>query len=520
MNRNLHFYLYYFSILFFIFFTTALQAEQTVKYTIHKLEFSGNTQIPNKDLVSQIPITIGQEYSRDSVIEGKYNLLSFYGERGYIYAKVKEITYADETTGEVTIGYEITEGKKAFIGKITLVGNTKTKDRVIRRQLSIHSGEIYNRKQVYTSQRKLMLLGIFDEVKIEPAQPEVESEVVDLIVSVKERKTGVISLGAGYSTEEGIRGYSRYRQTNLFGKGQRFGASVYWSEKGELVERGREIKLDFFEPSLYETDYGFGAELYYRRENLDNYSLRRLGSDIYLTRLFEKRNTRATLKYRFEKDQTFDFKNEIDTEILSLDGKKTDIGSFSLNLTRDTRDNIAYPHRGNIQSLTLEFANDLIGSQADFVKVIGDFRTYHRIMKSDWVLGLRATGGVAQPYGGLDELPIFERLYAGGADSVRGFEERYLGPKDKDGYPVGGEAMVVFNAELRFPVYKQLGGVVFYDCGNVWAKPAQIDLSELESAVGVGVRYQTPIGPFRLDYGLRIPKVDSGRFHISVGQTF
>jgi outer membrane protein insertion porin family len=494
--------------------------DQPIKFIIQHLEFAGNTTFTVQDLSAQIPITIGQEYSRDSVVEGKYNLLSYYGEHGYIYSKVKENVVADETTGKVTLLYEINEGKKAYIGKISVVGNTKTKDRVIWRTLTIIPGEIYNRKEVFASQRKLVLLGYFDDVKIEPANSEQEAEIVDLVVTVKERKTGLISLGTGYSTEEGIRGYARYRQINLFGKGQRFGAGMFLSERGDLVREGREINLDFFEPYLFNTKTGFGTDLYYRRDNLDNYNLRRRGGDMYITRLSSNGELKSTLGYRFEKDQMFSIKNQIDTEIRSLDGKSVDIGAVSYTLTQDTRDSLIYPHRGNLESVTLEVAHTIFAADVDYYKLSGDIRTYLQLFKSEWVLGFRAFGGIAQPFGNTDSIPIFERFYAGGGESVRGFKDRYLGPKDKDGYPVGGEAVVIFNAELRYPIYKQFGGVVFYDCGNVWAAPSEVKFSELQSAVGVGLRYQTPIGPFRLDYGYRIPKIDNGRFHISVGQTF
>ncbi|MDI6783464.1 MAG: outer membrane protein assembly factor BamA [bacterium] len=521
MKTKFYFIPFYFLIILLVLFLHShLLAEQPVTYTIQTIKLNGNMQLANEELFSQIPIAAGDAYSRDSVIEGKYNLLSFYGERGYIYAKVREITLADETTGDIILTYEITEGKKAYIGEISLVGNTKTKDRVIWRKLTIHPGEVYNRKEVFTSQRKLMLLGYFDEVKIEPAQPDVESEIVDLRISVKERKTGTISLGTGYSTAEGIRGYARYRQINLFGKGRRFGANVFLSQLGDLVERGREVNLDFFEPHLFNTMNGFGTDLYFRRDNLENYSLRRRGGDMYLTRLSADGEIKLTLKYRLEEDQMFNIKNELDTEIKSLEGTKTELGVLSFNLTRDTRDNLVYPHRGNIQSVTLELANGWLGSEADYYKLTGDMRTYIQLFSSDWVLGLRATSGIAQPYGNSDSIPIFERFYLGGGESVRGIKDRYLGPKDNDGYPVGGEAMLEFNAEVRFPVYKHFGGVVFYDCGNVWADLSEFKLNEIQSAVGIGLRYQTPIGPFRLDYGIKIPKEDTGRFHISVGQTF
>ncbi|MCX7919168.1 MAG: outer membrane protein assembly factor BamA [bacterium] len=512
---------YLFFILFFIILTQLLFAQEPpITYTIQTIGFIGNQEIPSSELVQVVPIRAGQEYSRDSVIEGKYNILSFYGEHGYIYAKVKELLYVNETTGDIALTYEISEGKKAYFGKISLVGNTKTHDRVIWRKLTIRPGEVYNRKEVFTSQRKLMLLGYFDEVKIEPANPTVEEEIVDLIISVKERQTGLISLGTGYSTEEGVRGYARYRQTNLFGKGQRFGASVYLSEQGDLVERGREVNLDFYEPYLFNTMNGFGSNIYFRRENLENYSLRRRGGKMYVERSSADGRIKYSAQYRLEENQMCYIKNTVDPEIIALEGTKTDLGVFSVNLTKDTRDNLANPHRGQLQSLTAELAYRWLGSEADYYKVYADLRTYFQLFKSEWILGFRTAGGFAEPFGHSDSIPIYERFYAGGGESVRGIKDRYLGPKDLDGYPVGGDAILLLNVELRFPIYKQFGGVVFYDYGNVWEKLSDVNLNDMQSSVGIGFRYQTPIGPFRIDYGIKIPKEDNGRFHISVGQTF
>lgn len=511
------------------------QEEAELKIVINNIIFSGNLQFDTESLLKKLPFSIGDAYSEELLQEGKYRLLSFYGEHGFIYATINYETEFSEDTKQCVVTYQINEGIKAYIGNVYIEGTTKTEAKVILRELLFKPGEVYNRKLVFESHRRLLSLGYFEEVKIEPAKPEKQQEIVDLIIKVKEKKTGSIGIGAGYSTEEGYRGYFRYTESNLFGKGQRLNIRLSFAEEGELYAKGREIKLEFLDPYFLEKPLKFGSSLYWRRENLENYSIRREGAEVSLSHTFSFDTTiKGTVKYRIEDVNIFNVKNEIDQTIKDLEGTEYQLGALSYKVSKDTRDNLYYPTRGSLNSLTAELVHEFLFSDANFVKIIFDHRFYLSVQdllahdlqttrkkqQFPTVLAFRTNIGLGKPLEEDESLPITERFYAGGLDSLRGFKARYLGPKDLDGYPIGGEAMAIFNLELRFALYKKLIGLLFYDCGNVWSTIDKIDLSELESGIGCGIRYQTPIGPLGLDYGIRIPKVDKGRVYLSIGYSF
>ncbi len=487
---------------------------------LEKIILEGNTAFSTDSLLKELPFTTGTVYSRPMVLEGKYYLSNYYLDHGYKYIQVSHETFAAETGNQVQLIYHLEEGNPAYIGEIQIQGNNKTDNQVILRELLFKPGDLYCRKDVFESHNRLLALNFFEEVRIEEAQPESIATPVDIIVKVVEKNTGMLSFGGGFSTEEGIRGYTRYRQGNLFGLGQQLSAGVKWAEKGQAYQRSREVRMDFFEPHLLGTDIGLGTEDYYRRENLDNYDLFRLGGSIYLNSRLIDPQTQGTLRFRAEQDKTFNITNTLDPELVAMEDKSQWITMFSLNLTHDTRNNIISPTQGHIYSVDAGLASELFGGDINFLQWGLEGQWYMPVKKSDWILALRASTDYMEPFGGTNDIPIYERIFAGGADSVRGFKERYLGPKDLDGYPSGGRFSLIYNAELRFPVYKSFGGVVFYDAGNVWDTMKDFDPSDIKHSIGAGVRYQTPIGPLRFDYGIQIPQEDNGRFHFSVGQTF
>jgi outer membrane protein insertion porin family len=496
------------------------QEEEASKPILNKITIEGNNAFSTDTLLKELPFTIGTIYSRPLVLEGKYYLSNYYTNHGYKYVQVTHEALAEETSNQVNLIYHLNEGPITHIGNILIQGNTKTDDNVILRELLFKPGDLYRRKDIFESQSRLLYLNFFEEVRIEEAQPESTDTTVDFIIKVVEKNTGMLSFGGGFSTEEGIRGYARYRQSNLFGEGQQLSAGVKWAEKGQTYQRSREIRMDFFDPHFLDSDIGLGTEDYYRRENLDNYDIFRLGGSVYLTSLLTDAQTKGTVKFRVEKDKTFNISNKLDEEVIALEDKSQWITMFSANLTRDTRNNIISPSMGHIYSFDAGLASEIFGGDINMLKLGMEGQWYMPVKSPDWVLALRASTGYVEPFGGTNEVPIYERLFAGGADSVRGFKERYLGPKDLDGYPSGGRFSLIYNAELRFPVYKSFGGVVFYDAGNIWKTISDFDPSDIKQAVGAGIRYQTPIGPLRFDYGIELPQENNGRFHFSVGQTF
>jgi len=486
---------------------------------ISSILFSGNSTYSANELLKEISFIPNTTYSRTLVLEGKYFISNYYVDRGYKWVQVSTDIFTGDTTGNLTLKYFINEGPVTHIGDINIKGNDKTKDKVIYRELLFSPGSLYRRKDIYTSQNRLISLNYFTDVRFTEDTTTSNNTTVNITIEVVERGTGLWSFGAGYSTEEGIRGYTRYRQSNLFGNGQQFSTGIKWAEIGETYQRSREFRTDFFDPSFLDSKLGLGLETYYRREDFDNYDINRLGFGAYLTQLFWDNQVRATLKYRLEQDYVFNVDNIIDPYMLSIN-KTTDwISMVSASLEKDTRNSLINPSKGGIYSLEWGLSSKAFGSDYNYSKILIDLRRYHEI-KPKVVLALRARAGHIESFGDTQSVPIYERLYGGGADSVRGIKDRYLGPADMDGYPKGGNTSLIYNMELRFPVYKDFGGVAFYDGGGVWKDISDVDLTDLHHSVGMGLRYMTPIGPLRVDYGYEVSGGHDKRIHFSVGQTF
>lgn len=497
------------------------------RYLVGSITYRGVQQISVEELREDLTLTSGSPFSQDKLYEDVGKIQAAYFAKGYMAANVEPATALNPQTRQVDVIYEVTEGAIAYVGQILIKGNLKTRDVVIRRELRIGPGERFDGEKLRRSKERLYNLGFFEEVNLETV-PSAQPDQRDLVVSVKEAKTGEFSFGGGFSSVDSFIGFAEIVQRNfdLFnwptfvGGGQELKITV------TAGTRRRNYLLSFTEPWIFNRPYSFGFDLYNStRTKGEGYSfeLKRQGGDLRLGHSigdFDK----VGGTYRLEEVRVSDVSDGASADLRAEVGKNV-ISSVRLSYVRDTRDNIFNPKSGYVLDNGVELAGAFLGGDKDFWKWTGSGGVFFEPFKKDQVLEFHATLGVTDELDDSASVPIFERFFAGGADTIRGYKERRVGPKDPSSRdPIGGEALAVFNVEYTVPVVEFLKAATFFDIGNVWSSIEDFGTGGYKSGVGAGVRVKTPFGPVKLDYGWPInPDRDekqSGRIHFSASRTF
>ncbi len=511
----------------------AFRVEEGKKYIVGQVHLKGNTVYSADEIKNTLKvISAGRVFSQDAMLEDASGIQSIYFDKGYIFAQANGSTYLNPETDKVDVTYTIDEGIVGYVEKIKIRGNVKTKDVVIRREIRIYPGERFDGQKLKRSKERLENLGFFEEVSydIEPSVG-VEPQMRDLVVDVRESKTGEFSFGGGYSSVDKLIGFVEIAQKNFDWRNFPYftGAGQDLRLRAELGSIAKNFELSFTEPWMFDYPVSFGFDGYRRVRDRETdvgfgYNEKRAGGDLRLGKELGE-YVRADALYRAEEvdissvsdDATNDLKKEIGSNIIS---------SFAIGLTRDTRDNIFNPTRGHTAGVTFELAGGPFGGDKDFTKLTANASKYFGLIRGS-TLEFRLHTGLASAYANSKEVPIYERFYAGGANTIRGYHERKVGPIDpvsKD--PIGGEAMIVGNIEYLYPVMDMLKAALFCDAGNVWSEVSDFGSSGYMSGVGFGVRLKTPLGPVRLDYGWPLnkepgePDKGKGRFHFSFSRGF
>jgi len=515
--------------LFLLYVTINLQEGK--KYLVGNITVQGNKDIEMKDILSRLKECVpGKVFSEETLKLDVANIQGLYFDRGYISARVQEATSVNPYTGRVDIVYNIIENEVAYVDKIKIRGNIKTKDVVIRRELRIHPGDRFDGEKLRRSKERLQNLGFFEDISYDTEDTPAPDKK-DLVVEVKESKTGAFSFGGGYSTVDQFVGFVEIEQKNFDWKNFPYftgaGQDLKFRASFGTVTSGFDVS--FTEPWVFDYPVSFGFDAYKRTHKRDEdvgygYDEDVTGGDLRLGKEISE-YLRGDLMYRFDRIEISDM-TDTATNDLKRESGKNNISSITPSFTFDSRDSVFDPQKGNLLTGSLDWAGGLLGGDKDFWKFFGRVSHYFPLPR-DSSLELRARVGLSKPYGDSDSIPIYERFFAGGAYTIRGYEERSIGPIDpasKD--PLGGESMLVGNIEYTYPLFSFLKAAAFYDIGNVWEKLGDIGSGGLKSGIGLGVRIKTPIGPIMLDYGIPLNKApgedtkSSGRFHFSASHGF
>lgn len=517
---------------------------------------------PREELLPKLKLRVeepaaGEEpkpkvFSYGSLREDVTALKDLYQDQGYAYANINPVPRVDPKTHRVALNYDIQKGPRVYFGRIEVIGNNKTRDKVLRRELLFSEGDLFNSTLIKRSKARVQRLGFFETVDITTTQSQ-RKDVVDVKITVAERPTGTFQVGAGFSSVENFIAMAQISQNNLFGRGQTLSLQATLSSIRTL------FNLRFSEPYLFDTRWQLSVDLYDFEFIFNDFTRSSTGGSLtvgyplprpWMDALGLWGDLSLAGTYKLE---------EVDVQVGGRNGTRNSATSrlFSGGLTSsvqgslfwDTRDNRLFPTDGFFHTLSVEAADDLTLSENEFVRYTADSRWYFPVF---WQFVLKFNGeiGVVQSTARNKPVPIFERFFLGGPNSIRGFQRATLGPSREvagntgdpgtqlSDFNIGGNKKLVLNAELEFPIFASVGirGVFFLDMGNafddgksfafipdLFADPDEDFANTLRTAWGLGFRWFSPIGPLRFEWGFpmrRLRNEDPYVFEFSIGNSF
>ena len=500
------------------------EIEEGKQYKVGNILLEGNTIFSNDKLEEDLNLKPQAIYGEDKLREDISRIQAHYFDEGYISSSVQADTALNAETGLVDISYNIKEGGVAYVDDINISGNTRTKDEVIRREMRLFPGDRYDGKKLKRSRERLYNLDYFEEVSFDTSpEPTTLPDKYDLNVLVKESKTGEFSFGAGYSSVDQFIGFIDLSQRNfdLFNFPTFTGGGENLRVRMEFGSERKDYELGFVEPWFLGYPLSVGFNIYSRTRDWDKYDERRNGATLFVGKDFGE-YWRGKVTYCFEGVRITNLAGDASYDIKREEGKNY-ISSITTEITHDSRDNIYNPRTGWYNTLSYEIAGSIVGGDKDFIKYYTRQSKYFPVGENG-VLELKLRGGLVEAYSDSEYVPIYERFYAGGANTIRGYKERRVGPEGEFGDPIGGRILGLFNAEYTYSLTKNLKWAFFYDTGKVWSDWNELeDGLKLKASVGTGIRVKTPLGPIRLDYGYALKRSEGdpqGRFHFSMSREF
>jgi len=531
-------------------FYITIPVEEGEQYRLSDAKIGGELIKTKEPLEKQIKVIKGEVFCRQKVQKDIEALTDVYGEYGYAFVDITPLTKINADNKTVYLTYDIAKGKEVYFEKIKITGNTKTRDKVIRRELRIKESDLYNNKKLKKSRERINNLGYFEDVKIN-TQKGSEPDKMNVEVNVKEKSTGMISVGTGYSSVDSIVGIFQISQSNFMGKGL---AATAMAQLG----KNPHYRLALTNPYIFDKQISAGFDIFKMDVQYEDFDSDNQGLSLFFGFLPFKNDEDLTLSFKYGYSSTDisdldsyavyldpnDPSSGIDHIVYDIDRDIYDaekdspikVSSLTAILARNTIDDQFYPMRGSSNSLSLEFAG-LSGEK--FVKGVISSRWYFPF-KWGTAFSTHGSAGYARGYGG-DEVPVFQRFFLGGLDSLRGFKDREVGPKGGSttlppsigpGNDVlsgdaisGGEKMAFCQFEYLFPLIKaaKIRGLVFFDAGSSWGGPGENTKFDLRTDVGFGIRWNSPFGPLRVDWGINLsPKHDENKsnFGFSAGAGF
>jgi len=494
------------------FITIALS--EGLEYRIGRIEVAGEIITSEEELIEKLKLEPGDVFNRTRFSKGLDAINDVYGDKGYAYADVRPITNLNAGTKTVDITLDIKKNELAYIERVDISGNVRTRDKVIRREIELGEGELFSSRSLKRSRNNLKRLGYFEDVQIKDSQGS-GPDKLNLNVGVKERATGAVSVGVGYSSVDKLIGTASVAKTNLMGTGIKLDLS------GTVSASSSKYVLGFTEPWLFDTPVSAGFDIYNTERDYPDFKLTKKGFDVRLGFPVTDRYTYGYLTYRLEDARVGNVGPTASTYIKDQAGKATE-SSLTASLKRDTRDDAFFPTEGAVLSLSTTVAGGVFGGSSNFIKYETDNIKYFPLFW-ETTFSIRGNIGYVQGYGG-KEVPVYERYYLGGINTLRGFRTRSVGPKDPgSGEVIGGKTMALANFEYLFPLVEEqhLKGVLFFDIGNAYDK--RIDLDYLRKSAGAGLRWFSPIGPLRLEYGVNLDRragEKDAQWEFTVGTNF
>jgi outer membrane protein insertion porin family len=533
-----------------------IRIEEGEQYRVGKIDFSGDLLHDRSELEKLVQVRRGEIFARSRVGKDLFAIADLYKDEGYAYANVNPITNLDPKTRIIDITYDVQPGRKVYFERIEIAGNSKTRDKVIRRELRIYEGELYSQTGINRSKQRVTALGYFETVNISTERGSADDKMVAR-VTVKERSTGTFQVGAGFSSYENFILTGQVSQNNFFGWGQTLSLQIQYSSIRQLGQ------IQFVEPYFLDTKWTFAFDLYAQESSYSTFTRKAVGGSLTwgyelngLARWWrwtEKlEDVRVFATYTNEYVTVTPYGTDVPLANRFLSGTTS---SLRLSLQWDKRDNRLFPSSGYYHSISAEFAPPFLAPNFAFGKRVNlftrytlDSRYYHPLF---WGIVARAklSMGYIQGWDAEHPVPISELYYLGGINSIRGYRLWSVAPSTQvaalnqpDTRTVdlvtGGNKQLTLNLELEFPLIDKVGirGVVFFDAGNAYNGALFDDPQHPElflglfKSVGFGFRWFSPLGPLRFEWGIpldrrqdRLTKQyidDSLDFQFTIGSSF
>jgi len=533
--------------------------EEGPPFDIGKIDFKGDLVLAKDEYYRRLRTKSGQRFSRSRLGQDMVGLNDLYKDRGYAYVNIAPQTPINMDKRLVDISFEIEKGSKVYFERINIRGNTKTRDKVIRREMKVSEGELYSQTNLDVSKARVQALGYFEKVDVSTKRGS-SDEFIEVNVEVAEKPTGTFQIGAGFSSVENFIAQAQISQNNLFGRGQTLALQAQLSGLRQL------FSLRFIEPYFFDSKWTFGVDVYNQTLLQSTFARNATGGDLSWGYPLSY-ETRAFVTYKLE---TVGVSTSAAGLIFSQGVSSTTSANSVANLFRggitssvraslsyDTRDNRLFPRNGLYDNLYVEVADKFTGSENVFVRY-GGFARFYKPIWGPFVLHVNLETGIitSRLPGGV---PITERYILGGINDIRGFRLRTLSPiifAQNPGeptalqpLPLGGNLQLVWNNEIEVPLFKTVGisAVVFFDAGNAynleekWCNreanaanniskkfdpcfsfPSSI-IEGARRSVGWGIRWFSPIGPLRFEWGIpldRQPGEDPLVFEFTIGNFF
>jgi len=492
------------------------------RYTVGDVRLAGDLAVDVSELERLVRVQSGETYSREKLQRTAKDISDRLGAEGYAFANVNAVPDIDRTKATASFTIFVDPGRRVYVRRLNVSGNSKTRDEVIRREARQLEGAWFDGQRIERSKVRMRRLGYFDDINVETPPVPGASDQIDVEFTVVERSTGNLLAGLGYSSADGVVFSGSISQQNVFGSGNAISLALNTSKVN------RTYSLAYTEPYWTVDGVSRTLELYARRLDPTSLSVSQYASDTiggaaaFSVPITETDNVNIGFRYDHTKLTLFQDSPPAYIDFVDKFGETTDAYIMTLGWARDTRDDILYPNQGRLQSLLLELGlpiGDLAYYKAQYI---------HQWFWPVWnpfVLMLRGEIGYGDGYNG-KPLPFFKAFYAGGVGSVRGYESSSLGPRDTFGNVLGGKRKIVANAELFYPILAGQQAVrlsAFADLGQVYLNGLQPDFESFRYSTGVGLAWNSPLGPLKFSYAIPLnekPGDKIQKFQFQVGSVF
>jgi len=502
-------------------------------YSVETLQIANNVVYDEDEIRGIIEVEEGEIHNKSQVAADADVVAKGYQDSGYVNAVVTPQVTLDKEKKTTHVVHQVSEGDLKYIREIRVSGNEVTKDDVVRRQMTLKPGDRFDGSAVKLSQRRLDNTRYFETTRITLSDILENDMWTNLLVDVEEGDTGTFNFGVGYSTEDKFGGFAELRLSNVdITNWPKFsGGGQQLSLRFNIGDRRDTYSLSFTDPEFLGYPLLFGFDLYddsYRYKGT-SYREDQTGGQLRFGKVLSPYvQTRWSVRYQDTDISDVPWEFLVNRELRRLTRGSTTIAT-AWSIERNTIDNLRDATGGASHIFTVELAG--LGGDNHFVKLDHDSTWYWSLSEErKWVLSLRSRHGWVTPYGSSDFVPLQDRYFAGGNTTVRGYDNRDIGPRTHgflwwgDDYAIGGELRVLSSVEVKYKVTDMLRLYAFVDSGGVWPEASDFDFGDVRYSAGLGFGVDVPrLGPFRLDYGIPINPDDhqgSGRLHLTTGFRF